>query len=143
MLWIPYIIFKNTDSDEAVTLDGELRTLVAVTREGGFVRSGPEVADEVLIYVSVYTVTLKNILQIEIFRGEENMITMNQTHDKKFHCTYLIHYYPFDTQVPLHITGMTIFTNEALILFRSAKLTCSWSGLPVTMFRLSPTPWSC
>ena len=31
LLWIPYIIFKNTDSDEAVTLDGELRTLVAVT----------------------------------------------------------------------------------------------------------------
>ena len=102
LLWIPYIIFKNTDSDEAVTLDGELRTLVAVTREGGFVRSGPEVADEVLIYVSVYTVTLKYILQIEIFRGEENMITMNQTHDKKFHCTYLIHYYPFDTQVSLY-----------------------------------------
>ena len=24
---------------------------------------------------------------------------MNQTHDKKFHCTYLLHYYPFDTQV--------------------------------------------
>ena len=47
MLWIPYIIFRNTDSDEAVSLDGELRTLVAVTREGGFVRSGPEVADEV------------------------------------------------------------------------------------------------
>ena len=47
LLWIPYIIFRNTDSDEAVTLDGELRTLVAVTREGGFVRSGPEVADEV------------------------------------------------------------------------------------------------
>ena len=47
LLWIPYIIFKNTDSDEAVMIDGELRTLVAVTREGGFVRSGPEVADEV------------------------------------------------------------------------------------------------
>ena len=28
---------------------------------------------------------------------------MNQTHDKKFHCTYLLHYYPFDTQV--NITG--------------------------------------
>ena len=27
------------------------------------------------------------------------MITMNQTHDKKFHCTYLLHYYPFDTQI--------------------------------------------
>ena len=24
---------------------------------------------------------------------------MNQTHDKKFHCTYLLHYYPFDTQI--------------------------------------------
>ena len=48
-LWIPYIIFRNTDSDEAVNLDGELRTLVAVKREGGFIRSGPEVADEASI----------------------------------------------------------------------------------------------
>ena len=60
LLWIPYIIFRNTDSDEAVTLGGELRTLVAVTREGGFVRSGPEVADEVscclLHCIILYTV---------------------------------------------------------------------------------------
>ena len=27
------------------------------------------------------------------------MITMNQTHSKTFHCTYLLHYYPFDTQI--------------------------------------------
>ena len=27
------------------------------------------------------------------------MVTMNQTHDKKFHCTYLLHFYPFDTQI--------------------------------------------
>ena len=47
MLWIPYIIFKNTDSDEAVTVDGNVRTLMSVTREGDFVRSGPEVTDEV------------------------------------------------------------------------------------------------
>ena len=38
-------------------------------------------------------------VQIEIFRGEENMVTLNQTHSKMFHCTYLLHYYPFDTQV--------------------------------------------
>ena len=43
---------------------------------------------------------ISGLRQIEIFRGEENMITMNQTHDKKFHCTYLLHSYPFDTQVP-------------------------------------------
>ena len=46
-LWVPYIIFRNTDSDEAVTVTGDTRTLVSVTKEGGFVRSGPEVADEV------------------------------------------------------------------------------------------------
>ena len=42
-------------------------------------------------------------VQIEIFRGEENMVTLNQTHSKMFHCTYLLHYYPFDTQVTLYI----------------------------------------
>ena len=47
-LWVPYIIFRNTDSDEAVTVNGDTMTLVSVTKEGGFVRSGPEVADEVL-----------------------------------------------------------------------------------------------
>ena len=46
-LWVPYIIFRNTDSDEAVTVNGDTMTLVSVTKEGGFVRSGPEVADEV------------------------------------------------------------------------------------------------
>ena len=49
MLWIPYIIFRNTDSDEAVTVTGDIRTLVSVTRQGDFVRSGPEVADEVVL----------------------------------------------------------------------------------------------
>ena len=39
------------------------------------------------------------VVQIEVFKGEENMVTMNQTHDKKFHCTYLLHFYPFDTQI--------------------------------------------
>ena len=47
MLWVPYIIFRNTDSDEAVTVNGDTMTLVSVTRQGDFVRSGPEVADEV------------------------------------------------------------------------------------------------
>ena len=46
-LWIPYIIFRNTDSGEAVTVNGDTMTLVSVTKEGGFERSGPEVADEV------------------------------------------------------------------------------------------------
>ena len=51
-IWIPYIIFQNTDDGEAVkvdalTEDGQIRTTVSVTRENDFTRSGPEVADEV------------------------------------------------------------------------------------------------
>ena len=34
-----------------------------------------------------------------MFEGEENKLTLNQTHNKKFHCTYLLHFYPFDTQI--------------------------------------------
>ena len=36
-----------------------------------------------------------------MFKGEENLITLNQTHSKSFHCTYLLQNYPFDTQVKL------------------------------------------
>ena len=57
MMWIPYIIFQNTDDDEAVkvdaqTEDGAMRTKVSVKRESNFTRSGPEVADEVTIRIS-------------------------------------------------------------------------------------------
>ena len=52
-LWIPYIIFRNTDTDEAVTVEEDTRTLVSVTRQGDFVRSGPEVADEVIFIFSL------------------------------------------------------------------------------------------
>ena len=44
-IWIPYIIFKNTDNDEAITTD--IKTSISITRGGQFTRSGAEVADEV------------------------------------------------------------------------------------------------
>ena len=52
MIWVPYIIFQNTDDDEAVkvdavTEDGNIRTKVSVKREQNFIRSGLDVADEV------------------------------------------------------------------------------------------------
>ena len=81
MLWIPYIIFQNTDDNEAVVLDG-VRSTVFINRESEFQRSGIEFADE-----------------IEIFSGDSNKLTISQTYSKKFHCTYLLHYFPFDTQV--------------------------------------------
>ena len=52
MIWIPYIIFQNTDDDEAIkvdafTEDGNIRTKVSVKRQSNFVRSELEMADEV------------------------------------------------------------------------------------------------
>ena len=98
-LWIPFIIFRNTDNDEAVDVV-TTRTYVSITREGDFVRSGPEIFDEVLSFTSIFTeVNIVISFKIEVFEGRGNIITMNQTHSKKFHCSYLLHYYPFDSQV--------------------------------------------
>ena len=65
MIWIPYIIFQNTDDDEAVkvdarTEDGNIRTKVSVKRQSNFTRSGQEMADEVLQYISIlhYNITI-------------------------------------------------------------------------------------
>ena len=105
MIWVPYIIFQNTDDDEAVkvdamTEDGNIRTKVSVKREQNFIRSGLDVADEVeSFFKETYNSDNNFYLQIEIFRGDENLITMSQTHSKKFHCIYLLQYYPFDTQI--------------------------------------------
>ena len=64
-----------------VTLD-VFDSTVYVNREGNFTRADISSVDEV-----------------EIFEGRENRITMVQTYSKKFHCTYLLHNFPFDTQV--------------------------------------------
>ena len=41
MLWIPYIIFRNTDSDEAVTVDGDIRNRDVFTIFGEGLGLGP------------------------------------------------------------------------------------------------------
>ena len=83
-LWLPLIIYANTDQKETTRLGllNEWSTSVTVTREGEFVRSGLEVVDEV-----------------EIFKGEENRLTMNQTYTHRFQCYYQLMEYPFDRQV--------------------------------------------
>merc|ERR1711892_516799 len=43
-LWIPYIIFDNTDNEDAVTIY-DTRSMVSVKREGSFIRSAPEITD--------------------------------------------------------------------------------------------------
>ena len=83
-LWLPNVIYRNTDQVETVRLGqmSEWVTTITITREGDFVRSGLEVADE-----------------IEIFKRNENTLTMTQTYTKTFQCQYQLSNYPFDTQV--------------------------------------------
>ena len=80
-LWTPYVIYKNTENNDATTTQ-DIFTSVTVTREGNFTRSPPSSIDEV-----------------EIFQGDENTLTMNQSYTKEFRCQYKFHFFPFDTQV--------------------------------------------
>ena len=51
-------------------------------KEGVFVRAGLDSADE-----------------IEVFKGSENILRMEQTYTRNFQCVYQLTKYPFDTQV--------------------------------------------
>ena len=78
----------------------EVYSKVFIKREGNFVRAGLEYVDEA-----------------EIFEGSENKITISQTYRKRFQCTYLLHNFPFDTQVII-FPGEHIFSSIK-VLFKS------------------------
>ena len=83
-MWLPLVVYTNTDQQETTRLgvDWEWSTNVVVKREGNFERSEPEVLDE-----------------IEIFKGDENSLSMVQSYTHEFQCVYQLDKYPFDTQV--------------------------------------------
>ena len=84
MLWLPLIIYDNTDQKDSTRLgqSWEWVTGVSVIKEGKFTRSELQEVDEA-----------------EIFEGDENTLTMVQTYTREFQCEYMLQRYPFDTQV--------------------------------------------
>ena len=74
--------------NEAISIE-EVYSKAFVTREGNFKRAGLESIDEA-----------------EIFEGYENKLTLAQIYSKRFHCNYLLHDFPFDTQVTLIREGI-------------------------------------
>ena len=89
MLWLPKLIYENTDQKETTRLGDiwEWETLVVVDRETDekqIMRSGLDVVDET-----------------EVFNGAENSLIMSQTYTHNFQCSYVLSAYPFDTQVNL------------------------------------------
>ena len=83
-LWLPLIIYDNTDQKDSTRLGwiNEWLTRVSVDKEGPFSRSGINDVDEA-----------------EIFEGNENTLVMTQTYTHTFQCQYMLQKYPFDTQV--------------------------------------------
>ena len=83
-IWLPLVIYTNTDQQESSRLGwvNEWSTNVRVKREGNFTRSGFEVLDET-----------------EVFKGQENSLIMTQSYTHEFQCIYELERYPFDTQV--------------------------------------------
>ena len=88
-IWLPLVIYDNTDQKEVTRLgtEWEWATDVTVTREGRFTRSDIREVDEA-----------------EIFEGAENSLIMNQTYTWEFQCKYKLQRYPFDTQVLNQVT---------------------------------------
>ena len=86
-LWLPLIVYTNTDQQETTRLgmEWEWSTNVQVKREGAFERSGYDEVEE-----------------IEFFKGTENSLIMEQTYTHKFQCVFQLERYPFDTQVFIH-----------------------------------------
>ena len=84
MLWLPLVIYDNTDQKESTRLgmEWEWVTGVSVIKEGDFTRSGLQEVDEA-----------------EMFEGDENTLRMTQTYTREFQCKYKLQRYPFDTQV--------------------------------------------
>ena len=83
-LWLPRIIYRNTDQQETTRLGEtwEWTTNVWVEREGRLSRGDESMLDET-----------------EIWKGAESSLVMVQSYTHEFQCVYQLDSYPFDTQV--------------------------------------------
>ena len=84
-LWLPELIYKNTDQQESTRLGmiWEWRTSVFVNKRGKFTRDH------------------LSIDETEVFSGTENNLIMKQAYTHEFQCVYNLNFYPFDTQASL------------------------------------------
>ena len=78
-LWIPNIVFDNTENNDVITIDPFAK--VTISKEGVFVSADETVVDEV-----------------NVFKGSENQISFDKIYTKTLKCIYQLQLYPFDTQ---------------------------------------------
>ena len=95
MLWLPRIIYWNTDQVETTRL-GEpwvWATEVWVQREGNGTKD-----------------SVTDIDEAEVFQGAENSLRMEQTYSHTFQNDIDLFRYPFDKQVLLHVEKKTLLS---------------------------------
>ena len=97
-LWVPLIIYSNTDQKKTTRLGmaWEWSTSITVSKQGNFTRS-----------------SLEELHEVEVFKGEENTLTMRQTYTYKFQCEFILGRYPFDTQVAVWNIRLIFYCRSA------------------------------
>ena len=97
-IWVPVIVFYNTD--KKFTSRNDEKTRIQVTLENNGTLNGKEIAND-----------------IEIYEGVENPLKMSRVYDIDFLCNYQIQWYPFDIQV----CDMIFVTNDVQMNFVELK----------------------
>ena len=78
-IWLPIIVFDNTESDQRSILDG--KSFATIKRMNKGIGSDSTISED-----------------IDIYKGSENTITMSRLYNIEFFCDYDMRWYPFDAQ---------------------------------------------
>ena len=81
-IWVPKVVFENTKKKLQIVMDERTSTNVK-----NFNMSSFGITDET------------NSEAIKTCSGDANMLVSTRFYDSKFHCTFQMHWYPFDLQV--------------------------------------------
>ena len=79
-IWTPSLVFVNTENTDTTRLSYESEVSVAIL--GNSTRSGIDVAEE-----------------INIFKGNENLLIWSENYIKTVKCVFNLEMFPFDIQV--------------------------------------------
>ena len=87
-LWLPLLIYTNTDQQETTRLGErwEWSTGIHILRQGNYSTNHND---------------LTELNEALVFQGAENSLKMDQMYTKPFECIIQLTKYPFDTQVLL------------------------------------------
>ena len=115
-IWIPFIIFSNTENSEFT--EGNKESEVSIIREGDFTESTLDITEERNIFV-----------------GKENRISFRQMYSKQFRCLFQLQLYPFDTQVQV---DRCFSQNNLSSKYKTCSMDLSLRDIEMTTINLTP-----